>query len=395
MGRVVLTPPPYWNAPFNTGDSLELGSRPRDVISAINTMSAEQYGFGNQLYNWRADFAMTTRNARVAFMGDSTIKGVDETSSPYNAQYGNAMPAQLAKLIRSVGTPSGANNMFGLSGTTLADYLLRDGRVAVSGATALGSVQVQGGNSISFPGATSTLAFTPSDPVTKADIYWRDNTAGRNFNWNVDGGANTLISSSGVLQFAKTTVSLGTVGAHTVNLSWVLGNVDIFGIDCYDDTAARKEVSCWNWGISGGTTAQMIANIGTPNGGRLQQLASFPPDLVIGELGIVNDWRNSVTPDVSYANMTTLVLAVKATGSDFLFITPPYDGGVAGFTANQEAYIGKMRQVASEQNVGLIDWRATLGSYGISIAAGLIGDNVHPTLRGYVDEARLIQRAIF
>lgn len=366
--------------------------------NAYSTAVPAPYTFNLKKSNtsaFRSVYLAGARNTRLAFMGDSTMRGTDELATPYNAQFGNATPMKLAPLLQSAGIAAGANNLFGSGTTTIADLKLRDGRFNHSGAAVFGGVQTQGGSDFNFPTAASTISFTPQGNVTKFDIYWRDAAVGRNFSWAVDGGGATTINSSGVAAMRKTTVSAGAAGVHTLSLAWVAGSVNLFGIDAYDDTAGRVEVSCLNWGVNGGTTSTMIGNVGPPNGGRLQFITSFPPDLVIGELGIVNSWRNSMSVATAKAEMTTLVQAVKAAGSDFMFLTPPYDGSVLGLAANQNAYVDAMYEIAVSEDVPLIDIRQKWLSFANQTTLGLTGDNVHPTIAaGYPDTAAVVQQAV-
>lgn len=345
--------------------------------------------------NFKAAYVAQAANVQIAFMGDSTMRGTDEDASPYSSQFGNATPMKLAPLLQTAGINAGANNLFGSGTTTIADLALRDGRFTSSGAAVFGSVQTQGGADFNFPTAASGINFTPQGNVTKFDIYWRDAAAGRNFSWAIDGGGATTISSTGVAQMFKTTVSAGAAGSHTLNLAWVAGSVNIFGVDAYDDTASRKEVSCLNWGVNGATSATLIGNTGPPNGGRLQFITSFPPKLVICEGGAINDWRTSVSVATFKANMLTLITAVKAASSDFWFLTPPFDGGTAGLTANQNAYVAAMYELAASENVGLIDIRKRWLSYTNQVSQNLVGDNVHPTVAaGYPSQAKLVYEAL-
>lgn len=344
--------------------------------------------------NFRTVFRGATRNIIVAFMGDSTMRGVNEGAVPYNSQYPNAMPMQLAAKLNTAGTNAGANNWYGLSGTTLNDYVIRDSRIAVVNGV-VDSAVVQGGAAFALTAAGS-ISFTSKANCTKADIYQYDFFAAATISWQVDGGATTNIVQVGNNTIRKTTIPLGIAGIHTVLLSWVSGNNSIFGIDCYNDTASRIEVHIEQWGISGGTSGSMVDDTGSPHAGRLTQLTNFPPDLVFCECGLVNDWRSSVPVATTKANLTTLVTAVKATGANFIFITPPYDNGVAGFTANQNAYVQAMYQVAFEQNVGLIDLRQHWLSYANAVTNGwqVNSDAVHPTVTGYIDEAQVLFNVI-
>lgn len=336
------------------------------------------------------------RNAIAATEGDSTMRGVNENALPYNSQYPNAMPMQLAALLNAAGINAGANNWYGVSGTTLNDYLIRDSRVVSTGADAFGSQTIQGGANIIFNAGASTFSFTPQFNCTTEDIYWRNGSVGNTFSYAVDGGSPTNLATTGTGAFVKTTISLGTAGIHTTLLSQVLGSPQIYGIDCQDATAGRTEITIRQWGISGATSAFMISNVGTPGAGRILQFQTYPTDLVICECGLVNSWRLSESVAQSKSDMTTLVQAVKATGSNFLFLTPPFDNSSTGLAANQNAYVTAMYQVAAEQGVGLIDIRQKWVSYANAVANGWqsSNDSVHPALAGYIDEAQVIFKVI-
>lgn len=361
-------------------------------------------GVGNIFYNINP---LTSANFLTAFKaggdvfvgmtGDSTEKGVDETTgtpgtAPYATQYPNAGPMFLADMFQAAGINAGCDNIYGHSGTTLNDYLIRDNRVTITGGTVVGSVQCQGGASWLFPGVASTFSYTSRKPCTSADIYWRDTGAGNNADVAVDGVSVGNINSTGTFKFAKTTFSGLTLGIHTIKLTWVAGNVNFFGIDCQDRTGGRKEITFRQWGTSGATSTTMISNVGTPNGGRLQQRTTFPVHLIISEEGLVNDGRTGVSLATSKSNMLADINAAKATNTDFWFLTPPFDSTID--LSLQNALSQQMYDLAQSENVGLIDRRKAWKSYANEKALGLVGDGVHPTkLFGYPDEARMEYQA--
>jgi lysophospholipase L1-like esterase len=338
------------------------------------------------------------RNALIYHVSDSTGRGTDETASPYNTQYPNAMPMQLTTLLNNAGIASGANNWYGLlSSLAASEVALRDYRVTTTGASTSGTVLIAGGNDLSFPTAASTFSFTPQAACSSADIYWRNSTTtGRIFSYAVDGGSATNLSTttSPANTIVKTTIPLGSAAIHTITLTWVASNPSIFGIDCQDLT--RTEITNVNWGIPGATTSNIVNNTNAPNGGRLQQLTQFPPDLVIGELGLINSWRTSVSVAQSKADMTLYVQTAKTAGANVILLVPPYDNGSAGLTANQNAYVQAMYQVAAEQGVGLIDIRKKWISFANAVANGwqVNSDPVHPTKAGYLDEAQVVYNVI-
>lgn len=334
-----------------------------------------------------------TRNMVIAIMGDSTDRGVDETASPYNSQYPLSVAEQLAALFRTDGIASGANNWYGLSGTSLNDYVIRDGRITVGGTTAVGGSVVQGGAGMSMSSATAVMSFTAQQQWKKADVYTIQNSAfnGAVLNANVDGGANTPITQDATNTIRKTTLTAGALGVHTVNVAWASGANALYGIDCYDDS--RKEVTFRQWAQSGGTASQMIDNTGTPSAGRLQQMTLFPPDLVIGDLGLVNSWRNSILVATVKAQCETLIDAVHAANADFIFLVPPFDTSLSGNTANQQQYIDAIVASCIAKGCAVFNIRTAFGSKASSDAAGYTSaaDDVHYRIAGQAYRASLIR----
>lgn len=334
-----------------------------------------------------------TRNMVIAIMGDSTERGVDETAYPYNSQYPLSVAEQLAILFRSDGIAAGANNWYGISGFNFNDYMIRDGRVTSTGsATAfVTAVPVQGGSELEFPTAAGTFSFTPQQPVSSCQIYYQDSTAGRQFSWDVDGGAATTITTAGLNTIASATISLGSVGTHTIRLTWVAAFVRIYGIDCQD--ATRKEVTIRQWAISGGTTSDMISDTGTPSSGRLRQLDLYRPDVVAGDYGIVNSWRLSRSVANVVLDLTTLFDAIKAAGADFIFVEPPFDSSSTGNAAIQQQYVDAAVALAISKGGIVFRTRQALvsktvsDSYGYTVAA----DAVHYRIYGESFRAALMK----
>lgn len=341
--------------------------------------------------NVRAAYAARSRNVRIAFTGSSVMRGVDETAVPYNSQYLNATPMQLAAKLNAAGINAGASNWYGLSGASMSDYLLRDSRLAVTGAASQDSAVCQGGAAIALTAAGS-VSFTTTAPATKAVIVQYDFFAGATISWQVDGGATTNIAQVGNNSIKTTTVSLGASGIHTLKLNWVSGPNSIFGIECYDDSGARTEVTCVQWGISGATSSAMIDDSGNPHAGRLHQMIVQKPDLMISECGLPNSWRNGDSVSSCISDMTTFVQTAQANGIDFMFMTPPWDNANSGNTANQAQYVAGMFQVAKTLDVPVIDTRAKFGTYTQSCAQGfqVANDAVHPTKAGYVASADIL-----
>lgn len=341
-----------------------------------------------------------TRNMNIAWTGSSVDRGVDETAVPYNSQYPLSVAEQQAILFRAEGIASGANNWYGISGNNFADYMARDSRCASTGSATSGvtSVPCQGGSELEFPTAAGTFSFTPQQNTNTADIYYQDSIAGRSFTWSVDGGAPTTITTTGLNTIVKATIPLGSVGAHTIQLAWSAGFIRIYGIDCYDST--RKEITVRQWATSGGTISGMIDNTGAPSSGRLRQIQLFPPDVIMGDIGVVNTWRAvGVSVATAKAQAETYIDAIKAAGADFIFVVPPFDSGSVGNTANQQAYIDAIVASCISKGCAVFNLRAAPGwtSKAASDAAGytVAGDAVHKTIAGQANTAELLLPGLF
>jgi hypothetical protein len=375
---------PYYDADNGFGIAatfVSQGGRP--IAGASLTSNLKK----SNTANIRSAFASGGGAVSIAFGGDSTEAGIDETSVPYNAQLNtHSMPAVLAGLLQAVGTNAGANNAFGCTQTLITDLVARDGRFGFTGATVAGSVVTAGGSSIAMP-AAGTLTFTPTGNVTKFDIWTYDDAATRTISWAVDGGAATNITTTGVSRAQKTTVSAGAAGIHTLTLTWVAGSNHILALVGYDDTAGRKEVSCLKWGIPGATTTSCINNTNAPQGGRLQALTTYAPKLLVTECGLINSWRNGISVATATSDITTLVQAAQAVGCDVILKVPPYDNGSTGNTAQQGDYVTAMYAVAASLNVPVFDIRKRWRSYTNAVANGwqVGSDAVHPTAAGYAD----------
>lgn len=349
------------------------------------------------LANFKAAWVAQSANVPLVLTGDSTMRGVDELSSPYGNQYSvNATPMQLAALLNAGSIKASADNLFGSGlAANMADLANRDNRFTYATLVNMGSTQTQGGASFGFSATGQSVTVAFKNPVDNYRVWFRDAAAGRNLTAAVDGAGSTAINTTGVSQIGTVAYSAGTLGLHNTTIAWALGTPDLFAIEGWDSTK-NPQILVRQWGASGDTSAGMIANVGTPNGGRTAFMNAVPPKLVISECGLVNDRRNSVSLATSYSQMTTYVANVKATGSDFLFLTPPYDNSVGGLVAEQDQGAALMYQIAREQNVGVIDLRRTWRSYAYAVSQGWQRgtDNVHPATAGYLNTAQLIYQAL-
>lgn len=342
----------------------------------------------SNVYKLRTAMQRTDRNCLIAITGPSTTAG--QSTGGGTGQAVNSWPMQMARMLQAEGIPAGAGNFFSDhscwgSSQTIANYAAGDSRFAYSGGATISGIKGPGGNVWQL-GVAGDMTFTPQSACTKADIYWRDQSSGRTFSWAVDGGAATNISSTGVTQLAKTTISLGALGTHAIKLTWVAGNCLVLGIHAYDDTGGRREISLLNWGISGANSTQLIDDTDTP-AGRLKAIDFFAPDAVIIDDWPINDARQSILATTTRANIKTMAQRVLAAGGVPILTTQLPDGSTSGLTALQADYAAMLFSLADELDIPLMDFRGSIVSYELGNAAGLYSDNIHPTALGYAVKA--------
>jgi lysophospholipase L1-like esterase len=332
-------------------------------------------------------YAAGARNVIMQAVGDSLTAG--QSAGIGTAQAINSVPAKLAVALSGVGIVSASSNGWADRGSwglaqTIANFLGGDGRFGATAGMALGSSKTPGGNAFNAT-AAGTLTFTAQANGDTCEFFWRDGAAGRNVTWQVDGGAATAINSSGVTQLVKTTIPLGAVGAHTITINWSLGSVTPIAFNVFDST--RKEISVWNFGVCGITSAGLLDNTDAS----ISRLACISnaltkPDAVILNVG-TNDWRTSVSVIAFQANLVTLVQAYQAVGATIILRVPAFDPSATGNAAIQQQYIDAMYSVAVAFGLPIVNVRLRWGSNAAAVAAGFQNPgDVHPTPAGNADE---------
>lgn len=337
----------------------------------------------------------TSLDAIIAFKGDSTEAGQPPAGGLNGLQAVQSVSAVFADLLAAESKRVSDDNWFGSRGCwgetaqNIASYLMGDNRLQVSGAWALGSDQIAGGNNFGAS-AAGTGTYNPRRAVKKVDIYWRDGATGRNFAALFD-GTTTQVNSSGSTgsAFVKTTVAATTAALRALALTWNgSGNVSIVCIDMYDDTAGMP-IRVYNWGISGATVATHLNATATPRN-RLQQYADFGPHVCFIQAGI-NDARQNVSVATFKSNLTTDVQNQKtARGGTckVILVTPIHDPSTTGNAPNLEQYAQAMREVAIEQAVSLHDERALWVSHENAVSQGwAVQGDVHDTATGKAQRA--------
>jgi lysophospholipase L1-like esterase len=370
------------------------------VISADQTFTTQFQVAG--LPKWSAAVRATLsgqRNARVIFIGDSTTAGYDASNS---LLAGNnkveSVPTVVAGLF-----PNSLGGITSLSGSQNAPNTANyDHRVSFGFGWGFSSVsstagQILGAYALESTGPTD-FTFTPGKAWDTAELYYQGYDAGGTANVSINSTGSIGIittlspgSSTASYTFNKATFTK-TLGNDTFNTRRLTGTkYDFDAFVLYNSTV--KEITVMNAGWSGAKAADVVA--GTGPWSTLNGLATYAPDLVVVDLGI-NDWNQATaTTEASFkASMQSIINAATGAGADVLMIVP-LPSGTANGIAHEDAFQTYIHDLATLNNLPILDFISLWGSYATANANGWMSDTLHPNAVGYAQKAQSVYSAIW
>jgi lysophospholipase L1-like esterase len=356
----------------------------------------------SKLVKWRAALANVQcggGNAKVAFIGDSTDQGQYASGVIYTGNRTLATSDAFARRLQGIGIPANVASQTGGGNTitTTANFTLYDPRTTFAGSGwTLPAITTAGGTAFYNASTTDLFNFTPTDTAGGAlsfdriDVTYLKQSTYANFTVAVDGGAAAYTSTqagSGAMDTVTVSVAAGT---HTVNIQKTAGDIAkgfyLIGIKCYSSTL--KQVHVLNFGAGGYTSANAAST--AVYFSTLPAIQHFAPHLSIINIGL-NDMAGAVSVATYKANIQAIITACAATGSVVLRTPNPAQVGFSGTAAGVEvAYNSALYDLASENNLVIIDnWQRQI-DWTAMVANGMIVDPVHPNKLGYQDVANAI-----
>jgi len=345
---------------------------------------------------WRLGLAALqagTRDALLGFVGDSVTLGFAAGASQ-NLNRQASAAKQLSDLYVAGGIPSNFQGIFGTGAgaATIADV---DSRISGTGGwaqSASGSLFTAGGPVMATTIA-GTLSFTPTIPVDKFIIRYPLRTAANNpgtWNYNVDGGSNTLIDSltAGTDRTSASVTITVALGTHTLNIVWVSGTANVGSVEAYDSTT--KSIRVRNFGWTASTSTLWVG--ATYNTAPLNELVNLACDgyvICIQD----NDITTSVPLATSQSQLATIITTLKAVGSVFIMSCNPMNTTQAS-AATQTAFVDMLRGLCTTYDVQYIDGFNQMGGgtgYATFSAApySYYADDKHPNSAGQAVRAAL------
>jgi lysophospholipase L1-like esterase len=215
---------------------------------------------------------------------------------------------------------------------------------------------------------------------TDFTIYYLKKSGGGSFNYSIDSGSNTTISTAndanalGTIDITGQTQTQHTI-LMTVSAAGTTG-VTLFGVDCNINNSGGIKVN--KLGMSGSSGIRWAE----ANAGLWQsEIAELNPSLVIITLG-TNDINTRSVSDFT-ANIETIINNIRVAKPDVpIILAPPTIGTRTGPAGDVSAYFPSLQDLARQNGYGYIEVSKFTGSYATANAAGLWIDGVHMTTAG-------------
>ena len=379
----------------------------RDVIATLAGQNASGVsGTGvSSLPRWRLARSKVLSgqgNARVLCLGESTTFGDGGTNqSPDNGSlYPYCYPTQLAAMLTALGIPANAHGAaIGNLGSAHTRINGSDTRfTAGSSWVYANGIFSVGGSLLTASTNTNSLNFTPAANVDSFKVWYVQSGTHGTMGMAINSGSVTNQSTNGTpIGFVASATKTGTLGANTLNLTWVSGGgIYVGAIEAWDST--HPSVCITNAGWNAGKMADLSSvNSGSTGYDPLAGAVAFAPDLYIVSEGI-NDW-DAGTPIPTFKSQYTTYLSALLAVADVIVVSPvpsntsPAYGAASVLT--QKQYVDAIQEVCVSLGIPFIDnWRR----FGVWNSAMYSPDPLytalHPNMIGYANFAWSIAQAL-
>lgn len=228
--------------------------------------------------------------------------------------------------------------------------------------------------------ASDTVTFTCPPGTTAVDIFWTRQSGTTSFNWRINAGSNTTVSTTGATvngEFQSTRVT-GVTAGDTVTCEYISGvGVYISGFFAYagDET---KGIRFWD-------SAKSSWNFGTGTTGLLKSEEWLNAFNVIQPALVIMQTVNISTIAGAQADIQNFISKVKAectVAPSFLLVGNWQVGAPA---EDWEDFIAMQKSVAAaDDDVFFYDVRHDIYKPNMQVnkAGGLLPDDAHPGVAG-------------
>lgn len=215
--------------------------------------------------------------------------------------------------------------------------------------------------------ATAAASFQIVASFTDCKIHYRKQSGYGVWRWRIDGGGWTNVDENAATAYATEIVANDISSAsHTVDIEWVSGTVQLFGIEMTTGTTGLVVYRCG----CGGALSQNWSDIAAANW--QAAIDAFAPDLVL-YLIANNDHGNNINPEQTKIYVNNLIDKIRgsSTNPDIVLISPAINNRAQTYPITQ--YAAMMYQSAYYKGCGYIDGAGLFGAYN----AAYWSDSIH------------------
>lgn len=325
------------------------------------------------LKSWSAQrIAPTARAYDIVFHGDSYTDGGYYTLPLYNLFFGS-LPYGGPGFCSAFAADDGS---LPSNSIVPAKWSVTRGAVGQWISAFSGTPGLNGTATVSQL-ANSTLAFVSTETLATVDIIYKRSSGGPTFNYNLNGGANTPVSTAN----ATTDVFRTVVNTSGAGAGFTLNIIAPAGVTIYGAIGRKggNTITLHKAGLTG----SQASNFGADP--LFQTSASYTNPKLVTFMWGVNDLNANILPSVMRVNVQRLVnyyLAINPQ-CDFIFSAPNQQ--TYGSSENPRAYTAAdyadaMYRLAVVNRGAFIDFDRIFGTFNQSqVDAGYIAsDRVHP-----------------
>ncbi|HEX7857247.1 MAG TPA: SGNH/GDSL hydrolase family protein [Sphingobium sp.] len=331
----------------------------------------------------------------VAMVGDSKTAGV---GTDPNAQFraATSLPTRLAQILTARGLPAIAESMWGSAGTSAIPASLYDPRRSgFSGWSLYGGVSGDGGigGELSLTTGTSAGIFTPSIPVDRVRLFYKQGEGGiatASATVTVDADATvraTLPGSASPSYTRSPAVDLGALASHAIKVN-PAGTAPFYLAGMLAWNSAAPAIDIANIAAAGVKASWQTTSA------RLKWLEALAPDLTIINIGS-NDMLSTGATDIAAFTASVQATITRAKLSGDVMLLFPAIGRDTGSAVTQVLVSDAQRApfrtalaaLAASNGCAFVDEQALFGGRDMAQSAGLFADSLHENGSGTVMRA--------
>jgi hypothetical protein len=331
-----------------------------------------------------------TGNATIVICSDSNGWGEGGGDSGGNNRVNakeRCWPTVMAKRMTALGIPTTYENVYASGGnvgiTAPADFnSVYKAGMSIGGTGWVFSTSTTFGGCLwtNTTDTTSTITIVTQSSCDTMELQYPIVTTAGVISYSIDGGSDVNITETGTNAQGKQTVSLGSLGVHTIVIKRVSGTAFFGGVRFWNSAVKQCQIINGSRCSSNSIDWVVNANPWSP----LPSLTNICAGASAGFIfHTINDGLNN-TADATYsANIGTIDAAIAGTGADVVYGTGIPSQTTAVSQAIQDRILTNLKNQAVSRNRSMVSFPDLLKDWVTMNANGYTFNSNHANTAGY------------